>query len=51
MRVENQQLKLFLLDSGLVSSNDILKAEEEAQKKEEAWERFWLIKGKYLKMN
>jgi len=33
MRVENQQLKLFLLDSGLVTSNDILKAEEEAQKK------------------
>ncbi len=33
MRVENQQLKLFLLDSGLVSSNDILKAEEEVKKK------------------
>jgi type IV pilus assembly protein PilB len=33
MRVEPQQLKLFLLDSGLVSSKDITEAEKQAEKK------------------
>ncbi len=32
MRVEPQQLKLFLLDSGLVTSKDILEAEKESEK-------------------
>ncbi len=32
MNIELQQLKLFLLDSGLVSSKDILEAEKQAQK-------------------
>jgi len=32
MNIEPQQLKLFLLDSGLVSSKDILAAEKEAKK-------------------
>lgn len=32
MRVEQQQLKLFLLDSGLVSSKDIAEAEEKSKK-------------------
>jgi len=33
MNIDIQQLKLFLLDTGLVSSKDILEAEKEAEKK------------------
>jgi type IV pilus assembly protein PilB len=46
MRVENQQLKLFLLDSGLVTSSDILKAEEEAKKKRRGLGEILVNQGK-----
>ena len=32
MRVEPQQLKMFLLDSGLVTSKELAEAEEKAKK-------------------
>ena len=34
MKVETKKLKLFLLDSGLISSKDITEAEKKVKKRE-----------------
>lgn len=46
MRPEPQQLKLFLLDSGLVTSKDLQEAEEEAQKTKQDFGKVLISKGK-----
>ena len=46
MRIEQQQLKAFLLDSGLISEADVLAAEKEAEKKEKRFEDILLFSGK-----
>ena len=49
MNIDLQQLKLFLLDSGLVSSKDILEAEKQAQKTKGNL-GFSLVREKYQRM-
>ncbi|MBU2263449.1 hypothetical protein KJ750_02215, partial [Patescibacteria group bacterium] len=46
MRPEFQQLKLFLLDSGLVTSKDLQEAEEEANKTKKDLGKILVSKGK-----
>ncbi|MBU2109526.1 hypothetical protein KKB71_01020, partial [Patescibacteria group bacterium] len=46
MRPEFQQLKLFLLDSGLVTSKDLQEAEEEANKTKKDLGKVLVSKGK-----
>jgi type IV pilus assembly protein PilB len=46
MRVEQQQLKLFLLDSGLVSSKDIAEAEEKSKKNKKKLGDILVVEGK-----
>ena len=45
MKVEPQQLKMFLLDSGLVSKEQIQEAEKEAQKQNKKFEEVLVNKG------
>ena len=41
MKVETKKLKLFLLDSGLITSKDITEAEKKPKKREKIWETLW----------